>query len=88
MNTMNRKTIFVIATSAFAGVLSLVACSSDSGTAAGPANKPLTETPGVDSSAPGTDGGPGTDGSSSGATCTGPTFDNSRIPGWPTVPQP
>jgi hypothetical protein len=85
-----KRTTFVIATSLVVSVLSIVACSSDSGTAAGPANAPPTQTPGTDSGGPSstTDGGPGVDGSSSGATCTGPTFDNSRIPGWPTVPQP
>ena len=90
---MKRTTLFVIASSLTLGVLSLVACSSsDSGATAGPANTPPTQTPGVDSGSggptPTTDGGPTADGSSSGATCTGPTFDNARIPGWPTVPQP
>ena len=88
---MKRTTLLVIASSLTLGVLSLVACSSsDSGTAAGPANTPPAQTPGVDSGSggPTTDGGPTVDGSSSGATCTGPTFDNARIPGWPTVPQP
>jgi hypothetical protein len=87
---MNRKTILFIAASSFAAVLSIVACSSDSGTGAGPANKPPTtmDPTGGDSGGPGPDGGPGMDGSSSGAVCNGPTFDNTRIPGWPTVPQP
>ena len=85
---MKAKNILVIAASALAGVLSIVACSSDSGSTAGPANKPPTETPGTDSGTPGSEGGPGIDASSSGATCTGPTFDNSRIPGWPNVPTP
>ena len=86
---MKRTTLFVIATSLLAGILSVVACSSDSGTASGPANKSPTEMQGTDSGGPSTtDGGSVVDGSSSGATCTGPTFDNSRIPGWPTVPQP
>lgn len=88
---MKRTTLFIAATIA-ASVLSFVACSSDdTTTGAGPTNKPPTETPSVDSGGPSTttnDGGPTVDGSSSGATCTGPTFDNSRIPGWPTVPQP
>ncbi|MDB5214839.1 MAG: hypothetical protein JWO86_2766 [Myxococcaceae bacterium] len=87
-----KRTTLVIASSIALGVLSLVACSStDSGTGAGPTNKPPTTTPDVDSGVstnPTTDGGPTVDGSSSGATCTGPTFDNARIPGWPTVPQP
>jgi hypothetical protein len=84
---MKRTTLFVAATVA-ASVLSFVACSSDdNATGTGPTNKPPTETPTVDSGNV-TDGGPTVDGSFSGATCTGPTFDNSRIPGWPTVPQP
>lgn len=86
---MKRSTLFVIATGLFAGVLSIVACSSDSGTGAGPSNTPPTPTQGTDSGPTNNpDGSTNPDGSSSGATCTGPTFDNTRIPGWPTVPQP
>ena len=88
---MKRTTSFLAAT-VIASDLTIVACSSnDAASTAGPANKPPTETPAVDSGGPSTttnDGGPTADGSSSGATCTGPTFDNTRIPGWPTVPQP
>jgi hypothetical protein len=86
---MNRSTLFVIATGLFAGVLSIVACSSDTGTGAGPTNQPPTVTPQADGGGPSNnDGSANPDGSSSGTVCTGPTFDNTRIPGWPTVPQP
>lgn len=85
---MNRSTLVVIATGLLAGVLSIVACSSDSGTGAGPTNTPPSVTPTSDGGGPTNgDGGTNPDGSS-GSTCTGPTFDNTRIPGWPTVPQP
>jgi hypothetical protein len=43
--------------------------------------------PGTDAAVTTTDGATKTDGSSSGV-CTGPTFDNTRIPGWPSVPTP
>ena len=89
-----KRTTLLIAVSLFTSVLAFVACSSDDTTLnAGPTNAPPTQTPSVDSGSGGPtsttpDGGPAADGSTPGAMCTGPSFDNSRIPGWPTVPQP
>jgi hypothetical protein len=60
-----------------------VACSSSSSTA-GPVNTPPD---GGSSGMPPPPPGPGTDASSSGM-CTGASFDNTRIPGWPNVPSP
>jgi hypothetical protein len=82
-----KTTILVLASSSLLALgLVLGACDSGSDTpGAGPHNPPATNNPDTDG---GTDSGPTTDGGSSSGACTGPTFDNSRIPGWPTVPSP
>lgn len=88
---MNRKTIAILATVLGAGLMTLAACSSDdAATTGGPTNN----TPNTN---PGTDGGNNTTNDGGGNTnpdggepevCTGSTFDNTRIPGWPNVPTP
>lgn len=90
---MNSR-ILVIVVSSFAFVTSsLVACSSsDDGTAQPGPKNPGTPNGNEDSGAPNgnKDSGssdPGVDAGDPNA-CTGATFDNTRIPGWPNVPQP
>jgi hypothetical protein len=84
------KTILLVLASVTLVALgvTLGACdsSSDTGAGAGPHNPPATTD--NDAGSSGADGGTTTDGGSSSGACTGPTFDNSRIPGWPTVPTP
>lgn len=86
---MKRSTILFLALAATVNVAALSsACSSDNSTAAGPKNQPPTNNPTTDSgtTTPGNDASTGTDGGQQ--TCNGPTFDNTRVPGWPNVPQP
>ncbi|WP_146652527.1 hypothetical protein [Labilithrix luteola] len=87
---MNRKTIAILATVLGAGLMTLAACSSDSSSATdGPKNNPpITNPDNKDGGNTNPDGGNTDPDGGEPETCTGSTFDNTRIPGWPTVPTP
>jgi hypothetical protein len=81
---MKRTIVLFLSSTLLAAAMFAPACSSTDATPAGPKNNPPagtdsgTTTPTVDASTG--DGGS--------QQCTGPVFDNTRIPGWPNVPQP
>lgn len=87
---MNRKTIAILATVLGAGLMTLAACSSsDDVSSNGPTNNtPVTNPPTTDGGNTNTDGGTTNPDGGEPEVCTGSTFDNTRIPGWPTVPTP
>lgn len=84
---MKPNVLFVSLVSCLTAGLLAIACTSETSSTAGPKNQAPSNV------VPTADGGDDTDAASggdasSGGACTGPMFDNTRIPGWPTVPQP